>query len=259
MDEHGSTPGELSMMGAVSLTDNLGNRGDRARGGARDADTPPDRLPASPRATRHRGRVWRDPRLLVGVVLVAASGLAGALVLTGDETVEVWAVRDGLTAGEPVRPDALVRREVRFADQADADRYLAADQPFPPDATLARDVGTGELLPRSALAEGPAPRLVEVPLRVASEAVPATVRTGSVVDVWVTPGPESALAGDGDPPEARVALSDVRVLAVSRGGTALGPAAERQVIVGVDAAQQRDLAAALADMAAGSVVLVRQP
>jgi hypothetical protein len=88
--------------------------------------------------------------------------------------------------------------------------------------------------------------------------VPATVRTGSVVDVWVAPSPDRASAVDGDA-VARLVLSDVRVLSVSRGGGALGAAAERQVIVGLDQAQESDLARALADMAVGDVVLVRKP
>lgn len=215
-------------------------------------------LPASPRATRHRASAWRDPRLLVGVVLVAGSGLLGATLLAGDATVAVWATRDALAEGEPVRADALVRREVRFSDQSDADRYLAAADTLPGGATLSRDVGAGELLPRAAIAQDQEAPVVELPLRVAAEAVPATVRTGSVVDVWVTPSPDRAATIDGDA-AARLVLSDVRVLAVSRGGGALGAAAERQVIVGLDQALEPDLAGALAEMAAGDVVLVRKP
>lgn len=215
-------------------------------------------LPASPRATRHHGSVWRDPRLLVGIVLVAASGLAGALVLTGEETVDVWAARGDVTAGEPLGLDALERREVRFSDQADADRYLSADQPLPADVTVGRDVGAGELLPRSALVVGERPDVLEVPLTVPGESVPATVGPGSVVDVWVAPGTDRPLA-DAAEPEATLVLEGVRVVGVSRGGTALGPAASRQVIVGVAAAQEAALPEALALLAHGNVVLVRQP
>jgi Flp pilus assembly protein CpaB len=215
-------------------------------------------LSASPRATRHRVSAWRDPRLLVGVVLVAGSGLLGATLLSDDATVAVWATRDAVAAGEPVRADALVRREVRFADQADADRYVSAGDPLPGGATLSRDVGRGELLPRAAIAPDPEAPAVEVPLRVAVEALPATVRTGSVVDVWVTPSPDRATA-TGPEPAAQLVLRDVRVLAVSRGGGALGAAAERQVIVGLDETEEVDLAGALADMARGDVVLVRRP
>jgi hypothetical protein len=229
------------MMGPVSLTDRRATE-----------------LPASPRATRHRVSAWRDPRLLVGVVLVAGSGLLGATLLSDDATVAVWATRDAVAAGEPVRADALVRREVRFADQADADRYVSAGDPLPAGATLSRDVGRGELLPRAAIAPDPEAPAVEVPLRVAVEALPATVRTGSVVDVWVTPSPDRATA-TGPEPAAQLVLRDVRVLAVSRGGGALGAAAERQVIVGLDETEEVDLPGALADMARGDVVLVRRP
>ena len=215
-------------------------------------------LPASPRATRHRASAWRDPRLLVGVVLVAGSGLLGATLRSGDATVAVWATRDALAEGQPVRADELVRREVRFADQVDANRYVAAADPLPGGATLARDVGAGELLPRSAIAPDQEAPVVEVPLGVAGEAVPATVRTGSVVDVWVAPSPDRVTANAADR-AARLVLSDVRVLTVSRGGAALGAAAERQVVVGLDEAQESELASALADMAAGDVVLVRKP
>jgi hypothetical protein len=218
-------------------------------------------LPASPRADRHRAGVWRDPRLLVGIVLVAASGLAGALLLTGDETVDVWAVRADLAEGQRVDRAALATREVRFADQADADRYVSADQPLPQDATLAREVGAGELLPRAALVTGKPAELLEVPLTVPAESVPSTVRPGSVVDVWVAPGPERGLSdGDGEGGlEATLVLEDVRVVSASRGATALGPATARQVIVGVEAADEGALPEALARLANGSVVLVRQP
>jgi hypothetical protein len=215
-------------------------------------------LPASPRAERHRAGVWRDPRLLVGIVLVAASGLAGALLLTGDETVDVWAVRADLTAGQPVERAVLEPREVRFADQADADRYVSADQPLPRDVTLGRDVGAGELLPRSSLVTGEPAELLEVPLTVPGESVPTTIRPGSVVDVWAAPGPERALSDEGGS-EASLVLEDVLVVSVSRGATALGPATARQVIVGVESADEGALPEALARLANGSVVLVRQP
>lgn len=240
----GSTRHVVCMMGCVSVT---------------ESRSAPGVLPSSPRATRHRGGAWRDPRLLVGVVLIAASGLAGAVVLSGDETVDVWAARTGASAGEPVAVDTLVRREVRFADQADANRYVSADQPFPAGATFVRDVGAGELVPRAAVTTDAAAPVLEVPLRVTGEAVPSSVRTGSRVDVWVTPGPEAALEGGADARTARIVLEDVAVLAVSRAGSALGPAAERQVIVGLEETREAELADALGEMATGSVVLVRRP
>lgn len=218
-------------------------------------------VPGSPPATRHRAALWKDPRLVVGVALVALSALFGATVLGGaDATVGVWATRAPLARGQDVGPGDLVRREVRFADQVDADRYLSADSTLPDGAVLARDVGPGELLPRAALGAGSGASSVEVPLSVPAEAVPATVRRGSVVDVWVTPDPDLAPAGspEGSGTESALVFGQVTVLAVSRSGGALGPSATRQVIVGVEPGQERTLPTALARLARGSVVLVRR-
>ena len=55
------------------------------------------------RAVRHQRPGWRDPRILVGVVIVAASVLAGVKILTAaDDTVAVWAVRSDLPSGSRV-------------------------------------------------------------------------------------------------------------------------------------------------------------
>ena len=103
--------------------------------------------------------------------------------------------------------------------------------------------------------------LLEVPLTVAAEAVPATVRAGSVVDVWVTPDPDLTLPGTGETAEGDSVLvfASVRVVAVSRAGGALGPAATRQVIVGLEPGEEATLPQALGRLARGDAVLVRTP
>jgi hypothetical protein len=218
-------------------------------------------LPGSPPAARHRAGFWRDPRLAVGVALVAVCALLGATLLGGaDATVGVWAARVPLTEGQAPAAGDLVRREVRFADAADADRYVSADAPLPAGTVLTRDVGPGELLPRATLGSTDRAAAVEVPLSVPADAVPATLRTGSVVDVWVTPDPDLAADVSGARETSSVlVLGRVRVLAVSRAGGALGPTASRQVIVGVEPSQEDVLPTALAQLARGSVVLVRRP
>lgn len=217
-------------------------------------------LPGSPPAARHRAGFWRDPRLAVGVALVAVCALLGATVLGGaDATVGVWAARVPLTAGQSAAPADLVRREVRFADVADADRYVSADAPLPAGTVLTRDVGPGELLPRTTLGSTERAAAVEVPLSVPTDAVPATLRAGSVVDVWVTPDPDLAADASARDAGSVLVLGRVRVVSVSRAGGALGPTASRQVIVGVEPSQEDALPTALAQLARGSVVLVRRP
>jgi hypothetical protein len=220
--------------------------------------------PPSPPASRAGRPGWREPRILVGVALVAVAALLGATLVGAQETTAVWAAREPLAEGQAVEPADLVARELRFADAADASRYLAADGPVPDGLVLTRDVGAGELLPAGALGDG-APALLEVPLTVAAEAVPATVRAGSVVDVWVTPDPDLALTaggagGDsGDSGDSVLVFASVRVVAVSRPGGALGPAATRQVIVGLERDAGSSLPQALGRLARGDVVLVRTP
>jgi len=203
--------------------------------------------------------------MAVGVVLVAACALLGATLLGGsDDTVGVWAARRAMNAGESVSADDLVRRDVRFTDQHDADAYLSADTPLPSGATLTRPVGGGEMVPRGALGAAGSQALTEVPLSVDSDAVPSTLRVGAVVDVWVTPDRAADASGpidgsDGsDAPRSVLVFDDVAVLSVPRTGTSLGPTATRQVIVGVGAEQQSRLPTSLASLAGGSVLLTAQ-
>lgn len=232
----------MSVMRRGSVGD-IGASGDAARTGATGAPAPP----ASPPAVRGTRARWRDPRLAVGIAVVAGCALLGGkLLAASDDTVGVWAARASLAEGQEVGTADVVRREVRFADQADADHYLSADQPLPDDAEVGRPVGAGELLPRTALGTGDTGSRTEVPLSVGADAVPATVHVGSVVDVWVTAekGARSTLVFD-----------DVPVLATPRSADSLGPTTTRQVIVGVGQAQQAALPRSIAALGGGDVLL----
>lgn len=216
--------------------------------------------PPSPSATRARRSRWADPRLFVGVALVAGAALLGASVVGDQDTTAVWAARVPLAEGQALEREDLAVRELQFADPADAARYVGAQDPVPEGLTLTRDVGAGELLPLAALGDD-AQALLEVPLTVTAEAVPATVRAGSVVDVWVTPDPALVTGEDAslDAVDSVRVFAGVRVVAVSRPGGALGPAVTRQVIVGLEPEAQAALPEALGRLARGSVVLVRTP
>jgi hypothetical protein len=197
------------------------------------------------------------------VGLVAVCTLLGARLLgAADDTVGVWVAARALTEGQPVEAADVVRRQVRFDDQGDADRYLSADSALPAGVALDRDVGTGELLPRGALRADGSDSVTELPLVVNADAVPATVRAGSVVDVWVTP--RSAASGGTSAGRgatglrATLVLDDVPVVSAPRTGTSLGPTATRQVVVGVGPEQAPRLAASIAALAAGDAVLTVQ-
>lgn len=216
-------------------------------------------LPTSPPAARARRATWRDPRVVIGVAVVSVSVLVGGLLFAGaDDAVSVWAARSPLRAGQPVTGDDLVPTETRFADAASADRYISAAEPPPDGATLSRDVGAGELLPRDAVVGSKDTAMTEVPLSVATDAVPATISTGSAVDVWVTTDPDSALTQRAGRRPARLVLDDVVVVSAARAGSSLGPTATRQVIVGLTADQADGLPQSLAALQSGTIVLTRQ-
>jgi hypothetical protein len=202
---------------------------------------------------------WRDPRLVVGLVVVATCAVLGARLLAGaDDTVGVWAARDSLLQGQPVTGAELVRRQVRFEDQADADRYVSADEPVPGGVVAAREVGSGELLPRGALGRPGLVASTEVPLSVDSAALPAGVRPGSTVDVWVTPDatPVTTAATAGRRPVRSLhVFHDVTVVSVAASRTSLGPSATEQVIVGVPPSASSGLPGSIAALASGDVLL----
>lgn len=215
--------------------------------------TRPHHSPAAPLARRAGRPGWRDPRILLGVAIVAISVLAGAWLLAGaDNTVGVWAVRRDLPAGAHPTISDLQRREVHFGDAGLAEAYLSADTGLPSGARLTRKVSAGELLPAAAVSTTSRSPRIEVPLSVVSDDLPATVRPGSVVDVWVVSQKGDASTGD-----ARLVLAGVTVASLPASGSGLAPSATRQVIVAVPV-DRTDLGAALGELAGGRVVITRK-
>ncbi len=187
---------------------------------------------------------------------MAASVVVGArLMAAADDTVGVWVVSRDLPEGATLAGGDVERRQVRFPDDETADRYLAAADDLPEAATLNRPVSAGELLPRAAIAAEAGADLVEVPISVASDDLPATVRQGSVVDIWVAP---KVSAVGGQRPKAVPVLTDVVVVAVPRASDSLAPQSTRQVIVGVPAERSDDLGTALGGISDGRVVVARK-
>lgn len=160
--------------------------------------------PASPAASRLPRRRWRDWRLVLGLVMVLGSAVAGSyLVSTASDTVDVWAAAADLAEGEPLRASDLVAVPVRI--EAAQNPYLAG--PIPDSYLLVRPVGAGELLPSSAVAPrseaAGVTRLVAVSLD--GGAVPGPLAVGDRVDVWVVPRSTATLAASPDDPGSDVA------------------------------------------------------
>ena len=202
-------------------------------------------------ALRTRSPGWRDPRLWLGVAIVAASVLAGARLLAqADDAVAVWAARADLATGDVVDSDDLVSRRVRFADAADERRYLRADQPLPDGRYLLRSVAAGELVPAAALGEATETGLLTVPLSVPALAVPPDVGPGSRVDVWVTEETK-----DGAPVSRPVLVSAV-VIAAPPPAESFGIGGDRQLVLGVPEEQSDALGRTLAAVGESAITVV---
>jgi hypothetical protein len=146
-------------------------------------------------AVRSATSGWRDPRLWVGVALVAVSVVAGARFLAAaDDTVQVWAVAADLAPGEAVAEGDLVAERVRFADEDRLAGYFTVDDELPAGSVLLRAVGDGELLPRAAVGTAEDDGMLELPISVDPALVPPSVGAGSVVSVYA-----AAPAGAGRP------------------------------------------------------------
>jgi hypothetical protein len=213
-----------------------------------------------PAALRGHRPAWRDPRLWIGIVLVAASVVVGARVLAAaDDSVQVWAAAGDLGAGQRVEPDDLVAQRVRFADSDALAGYFTVADELPADLELTRSVGAGELLPRAAVGAPDATGLVEVPIAVEPELVPPDIESGDVVDVYVV-APISADA-DGkvpQPPPDGPALTGATVVAAPALESSFGTSGKRQLVLGVADDEAPAFFALLAHYDAPSLTVVRR-
>lgn len=211
---------------------------------------------SAPAATRTSRPGWRDPRILLGVSVMAVSVLLGTWVMSSsDHSVAVLALRRDLPVGATVTAHDLQTERVRFSDGAVADRYLSGTEDLPSDATAERSLHRGELLARSAVAPAVRKRVIEVPLGVDADDLPVTVGAGSVVDVWVVP--DHAQAGT-DAGKGRLVFARVTVLKVTSRSESLAPDAVRQVIVTIPDTEQAQIAAALGRAASGRLMVLRR-
>lgn len=208
---------------------------------------------APPAATRARPPGWRDPRLWVGLALVAGSVLLGAQVVgSTDDTVTVWRAGADLAPGHRVTEADLTVARVRFEEGATAGLYLATDEELPADLHLTRGLDAGELVPRGALGTAADTGTVQVSIAVAPQQVPPALGPGDRVSVWVVPE-----SGDGSRAGARRVLEDVVVVAAPVAADSFGSVTGgRQLVLGVPEAEAEAVGTILAAGGDGRVRIV---
>jgi hypothetical protein len=156
----------------------------------RRARATPPAVPDAVPARRLRTPSWRDPRLLVGVVLVLASVVLGSVVVgSADDTVPVWVAARTLTAGQRVGAGDVRVQRVRLGDAAT--RYLSASAPWPDQKVALRLVPEGELVAAGAVGAADQVDLRPVAVPVSAD-VAAGLVPGVLVDVWVASRDRSA-------------------------------------------------------------------
>lgn len=187
-------------------------------------------VPAASPARRVSAPSWRDPRLLIGLVLVLASVVLGARVVgAAQETIGVWALSHAVGAGQPLTASDLRVVQVHL-DEGTTSAYLVGSEVPGPDLVALRGLGAGELVPRSAL--GRTGDLTSRPVTVpVAGNVPQGVQVGALVDLWVVR--TDAVATTEEPTEPELLVEAAEVSAVAAGGGALGArsGADVQVVV----------------------------
>lgn len=164
-----------------------------------------------------RRRPFADPRLLIGLLLVAASVAATVgLVMAVDRRIQVYAATAPLQPGERIHASDLVARGVAL-DGSDA-LYLPVGR-IPEDGlVVTRAVAQGELVPAAAVGTTSDVDSTTIVLRLATR-VSAAVSPGASVDVWAAaPSASTAAAAAGatgaaTPPPA-VLVEDAAVVRV---------------------------------------------
>lgn len=190
---------------------------------------------------------WKDPRLLVGILLVLAS-IAGVISLVGaaDRTTEAFAAREPIAVGEKLTADKLNRVRVRLGDVEQ--HYLTPEAGLAEGLVAVQRIGKDQLVPRDST--GQIDLLDRKPVAVTvDEALPAQAVAGSRVDVWVAP--PDARNGFSQP---ALLLPGAEIAQVTPGSTALGSARSTVVMVLVTDSQMPGLLGAQANKAKISVV-----
>jgi hypothetical protein len=190
---------------------------------------------------------WKDPRLIVGILLVLAS-VAGVISLLGaaDRTTEAYAARAPIAVGETLTEDKLHRVKVRLDDLQK--RYLTPESGLAVGLVAVQRIGQDQLVPRDSL--GTFDRLDRKPVAVTvDEVLPAQAVAGSRVDVWVAL--PDARNGFNQP---TLLLPGAEIAQITPGSTALGSARSTVVMVLVADSQMPQLLGAQANKAKISVV-----
>lgn len=169
---------------------------------------------------------WFDPRFAIGLVLVIVSVLGVVfLVSTADNTVQVYAARAPLSAGDRIDADDLVAQAVRLGPLTS--KYLGKNELPAEGLIVTKTVAQGELIPASAVGSVAGTRVASVVIRANSQ-LPRSITAGSVVDIWAAKKTDNRLYG---PPSVLVSSATVVRVIEGEGVIAGGSAPSVELLV----------------------------
>ncbi|MDK1359535.1 hypothetical protein QNO00_04545 [Arthrobacter sp. zg-Y1219] len=199
-----------------------------------------------PSAPRLKKPSWKDPRLLLGIMLVLAS-TAGVVALVGsaDQTTEVFVVDENIPVGSSVSAQDLAVVPVRLGDVAGS--YLPAAEGIPENAVASGLLRKGELVARTDLGTADDLDRKPVGLRV-DDILPSGTEAGSRVDVWVAlPNERNGFK------EPRQILTAAEISELTVDESVLGASRSTQLLVLVE---DDDLAGLLSAQSNGAKIAV---
>ncbi|BCW84914.1 flagellar protein FlgA [Arthrobacter sp. NicSoilE8] len=202
----------------------------------------------SPTGTaRLKAPSWKDPRLLIGILLVLLS-VSGVVAVIGsaDKTNKLYAAKEPIAVGQSISADDLEAVDVRLGDVEAF--YLTVSAGLAEGDVALQRIEKHQLVPRQSL--GRADALDRKPVAIPVEtALPDQVVPGARVDVWVSK-PDSARGFD----RPVLLLPGAEVTAVAPGSSALGASKSTVLLVLVTDQQMPELLGAQANGAKVSAV-----
>ncbi|MBP2413718.1 hypothetical protein JOF48_002517 [Arthrobacter stackebrandtii] len=190
---------------------------------------------------------WKDPRLLIGILMVLAS-VAGVVALVGNagKTTAMYAAKDAIVVGQPITADSFKVVQVQLGE-VDGE-YLDPRAGLKENSVAVRMVPKGELVPRSSIGSTDALDRKPVSVQV-DEPLPKEVVPGTHVDVWV------ALPDDRNGfKDPVLMLPGAEVAALNVASTSLGSGRNTQIMVLATDRQLPEFLGAVANEAKVSVV-----
>ncbi|AJT42969.1 hypothetical protein UM93_07715 [Psychromicrobium lacuslunae] len=206
-------------------------------------------MPEAAPINRLRKPSWKDPRLLIGVLLILFSVSAVLLLLgNAERTVEAFVSTGDIVVGQKLETASMSKVKVRL-DELQGAYYLAADQ-FPSGAVAVQMIHSGQLIPKSSVAMVDESHRKPVAVTL-EQKLPAAAQVGDRVDIWVAEvDPKTGLTA-----LPQLILPSVEIEALERAKPGLMTQDQDLVYVLVDAPRLPVLLHALTDKAKLSVVL----